>query len=199
MMESVTVAILAGGQGRRLGGMDKGLLKVRGRRMAERLLHNLPENLPRLIVANRNLATYRMLGVPVLCDPWPDFRGPLAGMLAALRAATTPWVQFLPCDALALPDDLLSRLMAAARRQQLPAVYAESQGRGHYVCCLIERSLEADLSAALERGERAPHRWLTSVAAQPVDFSHAQPEPLWSMNTPVEMADAYACMGGRQC
>lgn len=198
-MQNVTLAILAGGQGQRLGGLDKGLLKVRGRRLVEWLLHDLPEHMPGIIVANRNLATYRKMGAPVISDPWPDFRGPLAGMLAALRAATTPWVHFLPCDALMLPDDLLPRLLAAARSRQIAGVYAQAHGRGHYVCCLLERSLEADLALALERGERAPRRWFARIGAQPVDFSLAQPEPLWSLNTPVDIADAYVRMGRPPC
>ncbi|MFA5676828.1 MAG: molybdenum cofactor guanylyltransferase MobA [Pseudomonas sp.] len=189
-MDKITVAILAGGQGRRLGGLDKGLVRLRGRRLVERVLHNLPDDIPALIVANRNVSAYRTLGVPVVSDPWADFRGPLAGILAALRTATTPWVQIIPCDGVRLPEELLSRL-SARFNEDLQAVYAESDGQGHYLCCLLKRNLEAQLSAALDKGERAPRRWLADIGAQSVDFSDVQPRPLWSLNSPAELADAY--------
>ena len=190
-MKGVTVAILAGGQGRRLHGLDKGLIPILGSSLVERILQTLPEGIPKLIIANRNLCAYRALGVPVVNDPWPDFRGPLAGVLAALRTATTPWVHIIPCDAVILPDDLLSRLTTRAGHE-LRAVYAASGGQGHYLCCLLHRSLEADLAAALDNGERAPRRWLASIGTQPVDFSDVQPEPLWSVNIPADMAHACA-------
>ncbi|MFA5679444.1 MAG: molybdenum cofactor guanylyltransferase MobA [Pseudomonas sp.] len=197
MSDKVTLAILAGGQGRRLQGRDKGLISILGQGLVERTLHTLADGMPGLIVANRNLSAYRALGVAVVADPWPDFRGPLAGILAALRAARTPWVQIVPCDAALLPGDLLSRLMARAG-DELSAVYAEWRGQGQYLCCLLNRNLAVHLADALERGERAPCRWLASIGAQSVDFSDVQPEPLWSMNNPAEVAAARARLGHGQ-
>ncbi|KAF0805214.1 molybdopterin-guanine dinucleotide biosynthesis protein MobA [Alcanivorax xiamenensis] len=191
-MEDVTVAILAGGQGRRLGGVDKGLIPVLGRSLVERVLQAVPAGTARLIVANRNLRAYQALGVPVVSDPWPDFRGPLAGILAALRTASTRWVLILPCDAVTLPDDLLPRLMIQAKLQGLRAAYAEAHGQGQYLCCLLNRDLESGLAEALELGERAPRHWFATIGAWPVDFSDVQPEPLWSLNNPAEVADACA-------
>lgn len=190
-MSKVTVAILAGGQGRRLHGLDKGLIPILGQGLVARTLQALPDGTPSLIVANRNLPAYRALGVAVISDPWPDFRGPLAGILAALRTARTPWVQIIPCDAVSLPGDLLSRLMIHAG-DELSAVYAQWNGQGQYLCCVLNRDLEVDLVDALERGERAPRRWLASIGARSVDFSDVQPEPLWSVNSPTELAAACA-------
>lgn len=191
-MDEVTVAILAGGLGSRLGGADKGLIRLGDEPLAERLLKHQPPGMPRLIVANRNLERYRRFGVPVVVDPWPDYRGPLAGMLAALRAAATPWVLCLPCDAARLPVDLLARLLRAAREQWVPAVHARAAEQDHYVCCLLARRLEPLLDQALAQGERAPRRWFADIDARPVDFSDVRPEPIWSLNTDGELEAARA-------
>ncbi|HSW11852.1 MAG TPA: molybdenum cofactor guanylyltransferase MobA [Solimonas sp.] len=187
----VTAAILAGGRGERLGGADKGLVSLRGRP----LYHYVRDAVAAqaggiLIVANRHLPDYAASGLPVVSDPWPDFRGPLAGMLAALQAAPTDWVLTAPCDAVRLPDDLLARLRAAVEDSDAPAAYATDDGDAHYVCCLLNRSLLVPLQRALDAGERAPKRWLADIGAVTADFSAAEPTPIWSINTPAELEAA---------
>ena len=69
---AITGLILAGGRGSRMGGIDKGLQNFRGMPLALQTLMRLQlQSLPLqeiLINANRNLAAYESLGVPV----WPD-------------------------------------------------------------------------------------------------------------------------------
>lgn len=97
--ERVAAVILAGGQGRRMGGADKGLLDYRGRPLVEWVLDALaPQVAEILISANRNLDRYARYGRRVLPDALPDFPGPLAGVLAALDAVDTEWLLAVPCD-----------------------------------------------------------------------------------------------------
>lgn len=143
---SYAVAVLAGGRGSRLGGVDKGLLPVGGQTATERVLASTNANhMQRVIIANRNLADYRRLGLPVHRDPRPGFQGPLAGMLAALRATTSPWVQMLPCDGLALPSKLSERLLQAAGEMRLPAAFPRYGNHGQYTCCILHRKLTPSL------------------------------------------------------
>jgi molybdopterin-guanine dinucleotide biosynthesis protein A len=189
----LTAAILAGGRGERLGGADKGLVCLGGRPLAHWVLDAVrPQAGGILIVANRNPAEYAALGVPVVSDPWPDFRGPLAGMFAALRESATRWVLTVPCDAARLPDALGLRLFTALDAADAPAAYATADGDDHYLCCLLRRELEAPLLRALDAGESAPRRWLADIGAVSVDFSDVQPTPVWSLNTAAELAAAEA-------
>lgn len=189
----LTAAILAGGRGERLGGVDKGLVPLLGRPLAAWVLDAVrPQAGSFLIVANRNPADYAAFGIPVVSDPWPDFRGPLAGMLAALREAATRWVLTVPCDAVRLPADLALRLHVALEASDAPAAYASADGDCQYVCCLLRRDLEAPLARALDAGETAPRRWLADIGAIGVDFTETQPTPVWSVNTPPELAAAAA-------
>lgn len=185
---NVTAAILAGGRGERLGGADKGLLPLRGRPLYRHVQAALAAQAGGiLIVANRHLADYADSGLPVVSDPWPDFRGPLAGMLAALEATRTDWLLTAPCDAVRLPGDLLARLRRAIEHSEAPAAYAVADGDAQYVCCLLRRDLAGPLAQALDAGERAPKRWLADIGAVTADFTDAEPTPVWSINTPVEL------------
>lgn len=184
------VAVLAGGRGSRLGGVDKGLLPAGGQTAVQRVLAAIPEKVPRVIIANRNLDRYRRFGLPVRQDPWPDYRGPLAGILAALYATGTSWVQILPCDGLSLPPDLSAILLRAAADSDAPAAFPHCDNRGQYTCCVVHRDLTQSLERALENGERRLGRWLCSAGALAVKFEHIRQSPIWSANTVEEWRTA---------
>lgn len=187
----LTAAILAGGRGERLGGVDKGLVMLQGRPLAAWVLDRVRSQAGDiLIVANRHLPDYAAFGVPVVSDSWPDFRGPLMGFDAAMRASTTDWLLCVPCDAVRLPADLAQRLLAGARRAAAPAAYARSRGDAHYVCCLLSRTLAPALAAAIGGGESAPRRWLGQVGAVAVDIPDDDGQFRWSLNTPADLAAA---------
>lgn len=189
--QNVTAAILAGGRGERLGGADKGLVRLSGLPLYRHVLAALePQAGAILIVANRHLDTYADSGFTVVSDPWPDFRGPLAGMLAALEATRTDWLLTAPCDAARLPGDLLARLSRAAQAADARAAYAAAGGHAQYVCSLLHRDLARPLRQALDAGERAPKRWLAAIGAASADFSDAEPAPVWSVNTPADLEAA---------
>ena len=105
----ITGCILAGGEGRRLGGADKGLVELAGEPLVAHCLARLRPQVDALVIsANRNLETYRGFGVPVFDDAREDYAGPLAGCLGALRRADTRYVVTAACDSPFLPTDLVS-------------------------------------------------------------------------------------------
>ena len=118
--------LLSGGQGRRMGGQDKGLVNWRGEPLVHHTVRRLRPQVSRLsISANRHLEDYALLGHPVIPDDadLAQEGGPLLGMLTAWRHTQSPWLQFLPCDYPQVPSDLVSRLhQEALRTQSLAAV-----------------------------------------------------------------------------
>jgi molybdopterin-guanine dinucleotide biosynthesis protein A len=88
----VTGLILAGGQGRRMGGVDKGLQLLRGRPMVEWVLERLAPQVSEIIVnANQNIERYEEYGHRVVRDEIGGFAGPLAGLHAGLKAGALFW------------------------------------------------------------------------------------------------------------
>ncbi|MCA1770455.1 MAG: molybdenum cofactor guanylyltransferase [Halomonas sp.] len=184
VQHELTGLILAGGQGRRMGGVDKGLVAFHDRPLvayvAERLAGRVAEV---LINANRSQAQYAPLADRVIEDAEGGFQGPLMGIYSGLRAASTPWVVVVPCDTPALPEDLVNRLVAGLGDADI-AVACDGE-RLHPVVALIRTALADDLAAALADGERKIDRWYARHDWRRVDFSDC-PAAFANLNTDEE-------------
>lgn len=167
----ITGVILAGGRGRRLGGADKGLVRLRGRPLVEHVIDRLRPQVGRLVIsANRNLEAYATYGFPVAADVLGGYRGPLAGMLGALRAATTPYVLSVPCDAPVLPADLAECLASVLLATRADACVASCGRRMQPVFALMRRTLAERLEGYLRRGGREVGAWMRQQRAAIADF-----------------------------
>lgn len=185
---TVTGVILAGGQGRRLHGADKGLLEFAGKPLVEHILLKLAPQVDRVMInANRNPARYARYGVPVVEDETTGHCGPLAGMVSALRRATTDCILTAPCDSPRLPRHYARRMLAALMRGKTGLCVAHDGVRLQPVYVLLQRRYAHDLHDYLAGGGRAVHGWLKRHPFASVDFSD-QPEAFINLNTPEEYA-----------
>lgn len=167
----VAAVVLAGGQGRRMGGADKGLIEYRGRPLIEWALAALAPQVDELVIsANRNLEIYAAYGHRVLPDTLPDYPGPLAGVLAALDAVNAEWLLVAPCDTPHLPADLAVRLLDAVQRENAVLAVVEDETRVHHSCFVVRRDQRDNLAAYLARGERAVGRWQAALSPAKVRF-----------------------------
>ncbi|MGF7189672.1 molybdenum cofactor guanylyltransferase [Robbsia andropogonis] len=108
--DDITGVILCGGRASRMGGIDKGWVMLNGQPLVEHARARLAPQVGSLIIsANRHITRYAALA-PVVTDALPDYPGPLAGVVAALRATKTRYLACVPCDVPALPEDLVERL-----------------------------------------------------------------------------------------
>ncbi|PZO64113.1 MAG: molybdopterin-guanine dinucleotide biosynthesis protein MobA [Pseudoxanthomonas suwonensis] len=111
--DQVTLGILAGGQGMRLGGIDKAWLQRDGEAQVLRLQRRLrPEVDAVLVSANRDLQRYLAHGLTAVPDRHAQL-GPLGGLDALADAARTPWLLTVPVDVVDVNDCLLRSLAAA--------------------------------------------------------------------------------------
>jgi molybdopterin-guanine dinucleotide biosynthesis protein A len=171
MRPLITGVILAGGEGRRMGGADKGLQLLDGRPLALRVLERLQPQVGQVLIsANRNLQRYREFGCPVLADLTPGHAGPLAGLQAAMAGVTTPLLLAVPCDSPRLPADLASRLQDALDATRADLAVPRAGDRAHRAFCLARRELLPRLEAFLAGGGRKLGLWYASVHAVEVDF-----------------------------
>lgn len=184
-MREVTGVVLAGGQGRRMGGVDKGLQPLHGRPMVAEVVARLAPQVAELVInANQNREAYEKFGHRVVADDIGGFAGPLAGLHAGMKAASHPLVVTAPCDSPFLPFDLVSRLHASLKDNDLSV--AKTGDRTHPVFALMKRSLLANLEAFLAQGGRKIDAWYGALKFVEVPFDD-EAEAFRNINTLEEL------------
>ena len=185
----LTGMVLAGGEGRRMGGRDKGLEPFAGLPLVGHVVKRLEGQVAELLInANRNADAYRFFADRVIADVVMDgaegcFKGPLMGIYSGLQAAKTPWLLVVPCDSPALPDDLVARMVQGIGQHDIAVAFDGE--RLHPVVALLRTSLADDLAATLAEGERKIDRWYARHAWCKVDMSDC-PDAFANLNTEEE-------------
>ena len=180
----VTAAILAGGEGARVGGRDKGLLSLAGESLIARVSGAMRAQADTLLIcANRHQESYAAFGI-VVADALAGFPGPLAGISAALAVCITPWLLTVPVDCPNPPADLASRLLAAAVAERTDLAVANDGVRAQPLFAIYRRTLAESCSDALVRNMPV-WRWQRDVGAAVVDFSDRAAHFV-NLNTPEE-------------
>ncbi|OON36961.1 molybdenum cofactor guanylyltransferase MobA [Izhakiella australiensis] len=183
----ITGALLAGGQGSRMGGKDKGLLLLQDIPLYQHVLRNLQPQFDSVVInANRNIDRYAESGLPVITDSLHGFPGPLAGMLAVLSVVTTPWVAFAPCDTPWLPIDWAGRLWR--QKGAAPAVWVKSRERDHPALAILSTALCPDLQVYLAGGKRRLMQFLTEAGGHGVLLEDEE-RCFANINTPADLPE----------
>ncbi len=187
MSHGITGVILAGGQGRRMGGVDKGLRELRGKPMIEWVLERFAPQVDAVLInANQNLEVYARYGHPVVSDEIGGYAGPLAGLHCAMRAACHPRVATVPCDSPFLPEDLVARLDAALQTGQAQLAVARTGNQPHPVFCLCRRDVLPHLTQFLAGGGRKIDAWYATLRVVEVAFDD-EANAFSNINTPEEL------------
>jgi molybdopterin-guanine dinucleotide biosynthesis protein A len=193
----ITGIILAGGMGRRMGGVDKGLVELDGKPMVAHALARLSPQVDAVLInANQNQDRYAALGCPVVADAVGGFAGPLAGLHAGMTAAETPLVVTVPCDSPFLPLDLVARLAAALERDDAQLAVARTFDQPHPVFALVRRDVLPHLASFLQDGGRKIDAWYATLRIVEVPFDDCE-AAFRNINTADELAAASAPGGGR--
>ncbi|MBI1989111.1 MAG: molybdenum cofactor guanylyltransferase [Betaproteobacteria bacterium] len=187
-MAKITGVILAGGQGRRMGGVDKGLRELRGKPMIEWVLERFAPQVDAVLInANQNLERYARFGHPVVTDEIGGYAGPLAGLHCALRAARHPRVATVPCDSPFLPEDLVARLDTALQAGHAQLAVARTGNQPHPVFCLCWRDVLPHLTQFLADGGRKIDAWYATLRVVEVAFDD-EADAFSNINTPEELS-----------
>ena len=187
-MTGVSGIVLAGGLGRRMGGVDKGLQPLRGRPMVQWVLERLRPQVDEVLInANQNLETYAAFGHRVVPDDIAGFAGPLAGLHAGMKAAAHPLIATVPCDSPFLPQDLISRLESQLGSNDLAV--AKTGEQPHPVFALVRRHCLESLEAFLAQGGRKIDAWYASLKVVEVSFDD-EADAFRNINTRAELDQA---------
>ena len=186
-MQNVTGLILAGGQGRRMGNVDKGLQMFRGKRLIDHVYERLAPQVGGIVInANQNHDAYKTFGVRVVGDAIGNFAGPLAGLHAGLSVSRRPYLASVPCDSPFLPEDLIERLYAGLEDSGAELAVAKTGDQPHPVFCLARRGVLAHLTEFLKSGGRKIDAWYATLRVCEVAFDD-EAEAFSNINTSEEL------------
>jgi len=184
--------ILAGGRATRMGGADKGLLRLGNDTLLGHVIARLAPQVAGLALnANGDAARFASYELPVLSDPIEGYVGPLAGVLAGLdwaadqgashvvsAAADTP---FFPCD-------LVPVLLEAAENSPAGLALAASPGGRQPTFGLWPTALRDDLRTALNAGLRKIVLWTDNHGGTVAKFPNDA--AFFNVNTPDDLHTA---------
>ncbi len=181
------VVILAGGQGRRMGG-GKPLRRVDGRTLISLALDKARTWSPRVAVAVRSCDQVGTVNVPVILDA-EGVCGPLGGLATALAFASRARASrllTLPCDMPSLPDDLAGRL-CEAMVPGVGAATAACAGQLHPICSAWDVGVQGELRAYTASGGSSVRGFAQTVGARRIEWDSRTAAAFENLNTPAEL------------
>jgi molybdenum cofactor guanylyltransferase len=180
-------AIIAGGQSRRMGGVEKAFLQLGSKTLIEHVVARLTPQVDDVIInANGDAARFHGVVVP---DAITHIQTPLVGLHAVLAYAKNyDAVLTVPSDGPFLPLDLKQKLCGGA-------AIACSGGQAHYLTGFWPVSLFAKLEdAILNRGLVRMQDWVLECQAAKVEWEVTPHDPFFNINTPDDVVRAEAIL-----
>lgn len=196
-MSLTGVIILAGGQGARLGGVDKSRIELGGVALVERLADRLrPLGVPIFVAAPKGTDPQVPAGTTRLFDE-TDARGmpmgPLGGLAGALaiadRLQDTATILTVPVDTPFFPADFAAR--AEAQLVQNTNVVIGRYGDNTYPLTALWRVGALRKIAgylAARPASWSVRRFLDLLSVTHTDYSDSDENPFRGINTPAELA-----------
>ncbi len=191
--------LLAGGRASRMGGGDKGLRRIGGATILDRVIATMAHQCAGLVLnANGDPARFAAYGLPVIADSLAGFQGPLAGVLAGLDwvAANRPDLAFAvsaPTDTPFLPSDLVARLQGARFEKGADIACASSASGAHPVIALWPVAIRGALRHALVDEDLHKVGLFTQrYRLAHADWAAAPVDPFFNANEPADLAIAEA-------
>ncbi|MCX7033843.1 MAG: molybdenum cofactor guanylyltransferase [Arenimonas sp.] len=182
---AITLGVLAGGRGQRLGGRDKAWVLHHGKTLLQHTLSAFPGGYAeRLVSAREPDPRFEKLALRPVFDQRPGFPGPLAALEALCATCTTPWLLTVPVDVQRIPDDLPDALRAAVARDGV--VVKDATGLQPLIGLWRTAALLAAVRDLLDAGESAAHRVVSRLDLARMDIS---PRLLANLNTPEDLQD----------
>lgn len=180
----ITGIVLCGGQGARLNGQDKPLLRLGNRQIIDFILAALVEQVGRVLIScSRNVALYEAKGHQVIVDS-DVARGPLAGLCESFQFVETEWVMTVPGDSPFLASDLVSVLSTDATRQGVAVPDSGEHRQNLYL--LLNATARDDLCHFYDDGGKAVKYWLNHRQVKSTDMAN-QASSFFNVNTPREL------------
>lgn len=148
------IGILAGGGARRMGGVDKAMLRIGEGTFLERILGEAAPQSDELLISVGSHEKNYPVPFPQIRDIFPD-SGAIGGILSLLEACTSDRLFIIACDMPCFKGELISRVCSFVGNTEGidVVVLTDSKGKRHPVCGLYRKSVRKTLRKMIEAGE----------------------------------------------
>jgi molybdopterin-guanine dinucleotide biosynthesis protein A len=187
-MSYLAILILAGGEGRRIGGA-KPLKQFRGERLVDRVLRQAFSWSDLVVIAVRDPAQVEPVEARLIQDK--HVPGPLGGLISGLEFARQnkrPFLLSIPTDMPFLPHDLRDRLRGDIGDHA--CALAASGGQLHPVCGLWRCSALDQVEQYAAAGRRSLKGLAGQLGFASVDWPVDGADPFFNVNTSEDLAEA---------
>jgi len=188
--------ILAGGRSSRMGVSRKALLELNGQPLLKHVVDRIQAQLdPLLLSCESETTDFESIGLAVVPDLLPDYRGPLTGLYSTLQFLSDKGhdngLVLCPCDAPFIPDNLVQVLLSACQGEIKPVVAVSYQGVLQPTFSLWQNHhLPVLHKAVVEQGRGGIKHLLTSLPHKIVEWASVEPSPFFNINTPEDLESA---------
>jgi molybdopterin-guanine dinucleotide biosynthesis protein A len=193
-MTELTVAIMAGGQSRRMG-TDKSLVILHGKPLVEHLVARVQElgQAETILIANRPDA-YSFLGLPTYTDVLPG-KGSLGGIYTALRYSRTPYTLILACDMPFVSTPLLKYMIGLAEGDSFDVIVPRVEGYPEGMHAIYRQTCLGPIRERLDAGQLRVMGFYGEVRVRAIDEPEYQVFDLhglsfFNVNTPEDLQRA---------
>ena len=171
LQSEISSVILAGGQGLRMDGVDKGLIEFRGLPLVAHVASVIESKVDKIYIsANRSFDSYASYG-EVISDDLLGFQGPLAGISKALKVCSTKYLLVLPCDSPLVDSELIDDLIRRMKQKDADICVAHDGSIMHATFALMKSNLGKSLEHFLNDGGRKMALWYRQQNLERVDVS----------------------------
>ncbi len=194
----ITLAIIAGGQSRRMG-RDKAFVELGGKPLIEHVIQRSADlGQAETIIITNNPAQYQHLGLPMYRDVLPD-KGSLGGIYTALITAKRPNTLVLACDMPFVNADLL-RFMISQIDDDTDIVVPRVDGYPQGLHAIYKKTCIKPIAEGLAADRLKIIRFYDQMRVRYLDESDyatfdADGCCFTNLNTPAELADAERLLG----
>ena len=204
--------ILAGGEGRRMAGRDKGLISLANKPLVEYAIECLNPLVDDLSIScNRNRELYQGYQLNCVSDNsiagdadqngHRIFQGPMAGLAAGLKQAKHDWLLVMPCDTPLMTTEVMAQLVNCVKMsgpsEEMQAIVFSHQGL-QPLHGLYHRSMLPVFEKCLAENKNALQRLLRTMPKVSMHEASDSGYCFNNANDPEELATIETLLGKAQ-
>ncbi|OEU67143.1 MAG: hypothetical protein BA863_14390 [Desulfovibrio sp. S3730MH75] len=199
--KNVSAAILAGGEGSRMGHLDKSCLEISGEKIVERIIRQLSALFIETFVITRTPENHPNLKIRLEGDIYTR-RSSLTGVHAALSHARTDHVFITACDSPFLQKDLVTKMLALLKPEDDVLIPMHVNKRYEPLCAIYSKRCLPYIEENLNNNIFQIIRFFPNIKVTTVDAAILQEhdrnlKSFINVNTPDELTKA--CERAEKC